>query len=354
MSERFGGTRRGSFTRRTNGILLALALSVCVVDARADDAGKPDNRARAQQLFESALTDAEAGNFAGACPKFLASQEADPKTSTLLNLANCYEKNGQSASAWGAFREAQLLARKAGRADWESTAKARADAIEPKLVRLTITVPDESRVTNLVVVRDGSKLAVGEYGVAIPIDPGVHVVTASADGRESFAIQVDVQADSVAVTVPVLTPVAAPPKEPVASPKEAPGAPPSTRWSTLKTAGAITAGVGGAAVLASGILGIVANGNYGDAQDRCSAPPRGCPAEAVADADGAYNLAAGATVTLIVGAVLVAGGAAMFFLAPNAASAERAERTGSARARVAGSTAGIRARPSAGGFGFAW
>src|SRR6476469_942554 len=123
--------------------VLVAALGVATAHkAHADEPeprGRPseprsDPRARAQQLFDSALVDAESGNFAAACPKFLASQEADPKTSTLLNLANCYEKNGQTASAWGAFREAETLARKAARADWETAARTRAEALEPKLV----------------------------------------------------------------------------------------------------------------------------------------------------------------------------------------------------------------------------
>src|SRR5262245_18416442 len=103
-----------------------------------DEQSKIDSRARAQQLFDSALADATSGDFASACPKFQASQDADPKTSTLLNLANCYGKNGQTASAWGAFREAESLARKASCTDWVTAARMRADALEPKLLRLTI------------------------------------------------------------------------------------------------------------------------------------------------------------------------------------------------------------------------
>src|SRR5688572_25328859 len=106
--------------------VVAVSLFTSFVARADDETPKADNRARAQQLFDAALAAAEAGDFAVACPKFLASQEADPKTSTLLNLANCYEKNGQTASAWGAFREAEVLARKIGRADWETNARDRA------------------------------------------------------------------------------------------------------------------------------------------------------------------------------------------------------------------------------------
>src|SRR5439155_11121969 len=129
-----GGLHQGARmnVRRVAGVVAFVLVLPRTAQAQ-DEPAKIDKRARAQQLFDSALADAEKGDFAAACPKFLASQEADPKTSTLLNLANCYEKNGQTASAWGAFREAEGLARKAGRTDWETAARTRAEALEPKL-----------------------------------------------------------------------------------------------------------------------------------------------------------------------------------------------------------------------------
>ncbi len=305
-----------------------LAASLFTFVARADDETPlVDNRARAQQLFDAALAAAEAGDFASACPKFLASQEADPKTSTLLNLGSCYEKNGQTASAWGAFREAEVLARKIGRSDWETTARDRAALLEPKLVKLTIIVPDESRPTGLVVTRDGARIPNGEWGVAIPVDPGEHVVGATADGRKSWEMPVALKDMSTSVTVPVLEmlPVEAPLITPPPPPPETPPPPPREGWTTWKTAGAITAGAGVVALVVSGALALTAKGNYDDARVRCTAGTRGCPADAVADSDAAYGLATGATVMFVTGTVLVAGGAALFFLSPSAgASTARA------------------------------
>jgi hypothetical protein len=305
---------RRKWTRLAASAVVAFVASF-TVEARADEPAEArgDQRARAQQLFDSALTDAEAGNFAAACPKFLASQTADPKTSTLLNLANCYERNGQTASAWGAFREAEVLAHKAARSDWEASARTRAEALEPKLLRLSIVVAESSRVPGLVVTRDGARLAPGEWGVPIPMDPGEHVVTASAEGRTSWQTQVPVQEPNVEVQVPALELLPAPP----VAPPVTVAAPVSTGWSTMKTTGVLLAGIGGAALVTGGVLGLVAQGNYDDARARCTDGPRGCPTGAVADADGAYGLAAGATVVAIVGAALVAGGATLFALAPD-------------------------------------
>ena len=317
-------------------VAIVSAVVASTAAARADEPAesKPDNRARAQQLFESALTDAEAGNFGAACPKFLASQEADPKTSTLLNLANCYEKNGQTASAWGAFREAEVLARKAGRSDWESIARTRADAIEPKLVRLSIALPPASRVEGIVVMRDGARIAAGEWGVAIPVDPGEHVVTASAKGRLPWETRVTVTQENVTVEVPVLESVPAPAPPPPLPPAPAPHADraSSPGWSTEKTTGVILAGAGAGGLVAGTILGRVAKSNYDDARAQCRDGARGCPGGAVDDADGAYGLATGATVVFVVGAVLLAGGATLFVLAPEgkraASTSPAAPRTG--------------------------
>ncbi|MBX3196875.1 MAG: hypothetical protein KF894_01860 [Labilithrix sp.] len=323
-------TRRCAPLRATL-VSAVLAAATFGSGARADTPVLSDQRARAQELFDSALTDAEAGNFAAACPKFLASQTADPKTSTLLNLANCYERNGQTASAWGAFREAGLLARKAARADWENIARTRAEALEPKLLRLAVVVAESSRVPGLVVTRDGARLTPGEWGVPIPVDPGEHVIAASAEGRVSWETRVPVEEPSVEVTIPELERTPEPPPPPPIAPPVTPP-PAQTGWSTMKTTGVILAGAGGASLLVGGLMGLIAQGNYQSARDRCLDGPRRCPADAVADANGAYGLATGATVAVIAGAALFVGGAVLYGLAPDgrrpAASAKPALRVG--------------------------
>lgn len=327
--------------RRAGVVLGALLATTLAARAHADEAPAPraDNRARAQQLFDSALADAEAGNLASACPKFLASQEADPKTSTLLNLASCYEKNGQSASAWGAYREAEGLARKISRPDWESAARARAEALEPKLVRLTVQVPEASRVPGLTVTRDGARLAVGEWGVAIPVDPGEHVISASAAGRTPWETKTSVREASGTVAVPVLEPVPEPVEKPVLAPV-APPSEPASWWTPLRTTGVVVGGVGVVGLVTGAVLGLAAKGSYDDARGQCADGTRGCPASAVNDSDSAYGLATGATVVFVVGAAATLGGAALVLFAP-------APDTKTGSTRPAGASASLLFGPGA-------
>jgi hypothetical protein len=331
---------------------LALVVAVTVLTAASPasadgDAPKMDNRARAQQLFDSALADAEAGNLPSACPKFLASHEADPKASTLLNLASCYEKNGQTASAWGAFREAEVLARKVGRADWETNARTHAEMLEPKLVKLTVQVPQPSRVPDLVVMRDGARIAAGEWGVAIPVDPGEHVVSASAPGRTPWESRTAVREASATATVPVLELVAAP--APVV-PAPVPGgdgtprdvAPPSSWWTPMRTTGVVVAGVGVVGLVTGTVLGLVAKGKYDDARARCADGSRACPPGAVADADSAFGMATGATVVFVIGAAAAVGGGALVLFSPSPSSSS--PTSASAALVVGPGTVGVNGR----------
>lgn len=311
-------------TRRSTCAALFALVTLFATVARADEPPedspsdssdvRPDNRARAQQLFDSALAAAEAGRYAEACPKFLASQEADPKTTTLLNLANCYEKNGQTASAWGAFREAEVRARKAARSDWEASAHSRAEALEARLVRLSIAVPPSQRASGLSVSRDGVRISSGEWGVAIPVDPGEHVVRASADGYQPFEKKVVIENKPLTtIEIPTLTAIEPPP--PIAAPAPLPTTvqQPRRRFSPLELGGAITAASGVAALATGTVLGLIAKGQYDDARARCRDGARGCPSDAVADADTAYGTATGATIVFVAGAALVVGGALMYF-----------------------------------------
>src|SRR5580700_8452469 len=152
--------------------LLAVALSALAPGrALAEDAS---SQAAAQALFDQARQLMADGKYAEACPKLVESQRLDPGAGTLLNLGQCYEKNGQTASAWVTFKDAAAAAELKHRADWSQRARERAQALEPLLSRLTIDVPQEERGLGIQVRRDGVEVGSAEWGAPIPIDPGDH------------------------------------------------------------------------------------------------------------------------------------------------------------------------------------
>ncbi len=308
---------------RILGIGLACALASGVSPLLADGPPSAEPRARAQALFEGALEDIEAGRTAAACAKFAASQAADPKTTTLLNLASCYEALDRTASAWASYKEAEVLARRSGRPDLEARARDGAAALAAKLVHLTIEVPAASRTPGLVVTRDGTQVSAAEWGMRVPVDEGDHVVTASAPGRSPARLEVTVRGGARLVTVPVLERSEAegsPPSVPVAA--RASDVP--SWWTATRTSGIVVASVGAMAAATGLGLGLVANGNYGDARATCGAPPSDCPASAVVRADDARTLARGATVVGLAGAVLLAAGVVIVAVAPSPSRDRRA------------------------------
>ena len=103
--------------------------------ARAQTAQSGSDKVAAEALFEDARKLAAAGKYADACPKFADSERLDPSPSTLLNLANCWEKVGRTATAWATYREAESAANAAKRQDYMATAQRHADALAPKLAR---------------------------------------------------------------------------------------------------------------------------------------------------------------------------------------------------------------------------
>src|SRR5215472_1302913 len=64
----------------------------------------------AQALFEEGKRLMSEGKYREACAKLADSERLDPGAGTLLNLAACYEKNAQTASAWSTYVEAVTLA----------------------------------------------------------------------------------------------------------------------------------------------------------------------------------------------------------------------------------------------------
>ena len=153
-----------------------------------------DDRARAEQLFQEGRALMEQGKTAEACAKLEASDKLDAATGTELNLAMCWEKLGKTASAWSLFVQLSTT-QKGARARFAADHAAR---LRPLLSMLVVTVA----TPNAYVTVDGVTLPVAEYGVAVPVDPGPHVVDASAAGKH-FHRAVNVGTSAATVTVAV-------------------------------------------------------------------------------------------------------------------------------------------------------
>jgi len=148
-------------------------------------------RAAAEALFDEAKSLMAAERYAEACPKFAASQAMDPAVGTRLNLADCFEKLGRTASAWAEFRAAGAAARAKGQTDRAEIARKRALALEHVLVRLSVVVPANVN-PDIEIRKNGVILERGSWGVALPVDPGRYVVEASLSGKRVFHNEVDV------------------------------------------------------------------------------------------------------------------------------------------------------------------
>jgi hypothetical protein len=304
------------------------ALAIMTASASAGAQPTPDQRAAAAALFEDGKKLMAAGKLDQACPKLAESQNLDPGMGTLFNLALCHEKAGRTASAWVGFREVAALAKAAGQGEREKVAHEKEAALEPKLIRLKITV---SAGAGVEVKRDGLVIGSAIWGTAVPVDPGKHVVSASAPGKETWetTITADQPGKTLTLEVPPLAekkgPAATPPPSPIAPAtppaQPAPDAAPPRPWQrplgiTSLAVGAVGLGVGTA-------FGFMAKSAFdgSNTSGACDAKTNRCSDAGLdqrADAVKKGNIGTG---LFIAGAVLAAGGIVLWATAPSAKAA---------------------------------
>ena len=184
--------------------LLLLSTSLTVSRTAWADPS-PADKAAAETLFVDGRKLMTAGKYQEACKAFAESQRLDSGVGTLLNLGVCYEKLGRTASAWSTYREAAAAARASNQGAREKNARSAADALEPKLPKLTIVVLGSETNLRLEVRRDGAVVPSSMWGMSVAVDPGEHTFEASAPGRKPWRSKVVAEAGKpVKVTVPDL------------------------------------------------------------------------------------------------------------------------------------------------------
>jgi hypothetical protein len=304
---------RGGVASRTAVCALIVALPLLARPALAQDADK----ATAQTLFDTARRDMDTGRFSAACPEFASSYKLDPAPGTLLNLAVCYEKNGQTASAWATFRDAATEAGRAGETARVQMAREHAQALEPVLARVTVVVAAAARIDGLTVRRDGTAVPREAWGRGMPVDPGRHVVEATAPGKRPWSATIDVAAAQQSSVQVVLADAASgePPGPGGPSSALPPEQAPAPRSSTQRTLAYVAGGVGVAGLAVGTVFGLFAMSGWSSAKTACGS---GCADGSSARTQGQQATSFGnvSTIGFVAGGVALAAGALLYFTSP--------------------------------------
>lgn len=277
--------------------------------ARAQEPVTPDAVKLADQRFSEALAMMDAKRYAEACALFEESQRLAPGGGTLLNLADCYEALGRLAKAHEVFSEAYEQALSAGNVARQEVAKRRREALVPRLAHVVVTVPEAP--PGLTIELDGVELPSTSWAKPTAVDPGAHVLRASAPRRRVREIAVPALAAGATRTIEI------PPLE-VAPETQAPdGSEASwTQTTDWQSVGAITSAAVGTLATVGGTLFALHSRSKHEESDRycdgdsCS-DPRGV--EAMNDAITAGDRA---TACFVVAGVGLSVAGVLWFVRP--------------------------------------
>jgi len=309
---------------------LVLPATVVFAIALAPRPARADDEAAGRVLFSDAMAEVKRGQFAEACPKFEESLRQSYNINAHYFLADCLEKQGKTATAWTTFLRVATKARDANDEARELASRKRAEALEPRLVRLRIAVTKD--VDGLEVRRNGSPVGRPMWNEVVPVDPGDVEFTASAPGFEPFKSVVSLTGEgkTVEVKIPELVrqtpalPVGVPPAAvpPAVAPQSVPPSPvtregtPRRNGGSWRTVGWVAGGAGLATMAAGGVVALLAKSSFDvakSAYDGCqSATCRDQNLQkektAISNADIATGLFIGGGAAAAVGLVLVLAG----------------------------------------------
>ena len=215
---------------------------------------------------------------------------------------------GAQRPAWAEYREAAAKATKLNQPDRAQGAAEAAAQLEPTLSHLIIQAPPGPPL-GFVVRRGGVTLADGSLGVAIPVDPGTHIIRASAPGHETVTTTVEVGSDGETESVQLKSLVKLLSKS----------LPAAAADDGTFNAGLVVGGVGLAALVVGGVFGALTLSQVADVEhdeSLCGADKLCSPAGRAA-LDEAQTKGVASTILLGVGGLAVAVGAVLVIVGVN-------------------------------------
>jgi hypothetical protein len=333
--------RRGLALR--GSLVLSMCAGLCIGVAGTASTPRPAfaqsdaDKATARSLGQEGQAALDAKDFKAAEDRFRRAESLYHAPTLALGLARALAANGKVVAAQETYnriiREGVAPGAPGAFVKAVEDAKTEVNAVSPRVAGVTITVagPDSPKVT-----LDDTAVPSAALGVRRPVDPGAHIVKASAEGWENVESKFTV-AEGGATTVPLTmkkaaaAPIAAAPVPSPAQPASATaGQAPADSMSTAggdtgvakgssqKTIGWVVLGVGGLGLAAGAVTGFLALNKHSDLQNTC--PNGTCPASAQGDVDSFHTMGTISTIGFIVGAAGVATGIVLIATAPKAQS----------------------------------
>lgn len=313
---------------------LSVGAAVAIAALSAAPAARADAEADAKDLFARARDLRSGGDCAGAVPLFRKAYKVYPNgLGSLRNVAECEETLGHYASArraWLDIKRALVTMAQDPKYDgWDKDATDAAARLQPKIATVFVDVVVKSPQgegpandkTGVEVFVNGENLGTNLVGTPLERDPGNYKIRVQAPYAQAVETDVALTAgDAKHVTLRL---VQTPPEKPAAEIDTGKG---------KRTAGWVLVGVGGAALIGSGITFLLRQGAKSDLESACpgyeSSP---CPASsrsAVTDAtDTGQTMSTLTSVLLPVGLVSAAAGVGLVIWGNN--SKEAAPASGS-------------------------
>jgi len=229
-------------------------------------------------------------------------------------------------------------------------AKKEVGTVSPKIGGVTITVSASGGgdVPGASVVLDDAPVNTASLGVRRLVDPGAHVLRATAAGYKPAELRFSVpEGGSVTEALTLDKDLSAP--APATVPAGASATPANAAPATAGPAAATTPeqpqaasghksilpwvafGLGGAGLALGAVTGAMAMGKHSDLATACNAGPSSCPSTQQSNIDSYHTMGLLSTVGFVVGGVGVAAGAVLLLMQPKAESAPAAAQPAALR-----------------------
>jgi hypothetical protein len=305
----------------------------------ADPPASPPSEAQlqaARSLFHEARELHRAGKLDEALEKALAAYHTAPTPVTAMEAGTLLVDLGHLVEARDLLRSVPSLPVSPRESDKGRDARQRAVALAASLDARIPKVALASRPSTATILLDG-KPANLDAGAWQGVDPGAHALVVLVDGKPCTTINVtlaeseertidlrDVTSTCVHDRTPELAPAPSPPPAapiattpPTVATPPPPAPPPSnaTADNPMRWVGLAIVGAGVVAVGVGGGLALGAKSQYDSVAGQCSA--QGCTQAGYDTRNDARSRADVATVVMVVGAAVAAGGAVLWLLEPS-------------------------------------